>query len=66
MRLKLASTQPKKWLSENVRQLIKDRYTKVVQFLKLTVTSVLNGIGQVSTKELFLVIGQSLPRLEKC
>ena len=42
---------------------IKDRYTKAVQFLRLTVTSVLNGIGQVSIEGLLVV--QDMPQLEK-
>ena len=63
MRLKQVSTQPTKRLSENARPLIKDRYTKAVQFLRLTVTSVLNGIGQVSIKGLLVV--QDMPPLEK-
>ena len=36
---------------------------KVVRFLKLTVTSVLNGIGQVSIEGLLVV--QDMPQLEK-
>ena len=66
MRLKQVSTQPTKRLSENARPLIKDRYTKAVQFLRLTVTSVLNGIGQVSTKELFWGNWSKFAEIRKC